>query len=68
MSYDNSAGLGADTWRHVAFIEQRKSAGLGEGKKIRTCVRAVRFFRLAPRRIGLRLDLTLAIGRAWPGK
>ena len=24
MSYDNSAGLGADTWRHVAFIEQRK--------------------------------------------
>jgi formate dehydrogenase iron-sulfur subunit len=24
MSYDNSQGLGADTWRHVAFIEQRK--------------------------------------------
>ena len=24
MSYDNSGGLGADTWRHVAFIEQRK--------------------------------------------
>jgi formate dehydrogenase iron-sulfur subunit len=23
MSYDNTAGLGADTWRHVAFIEQR---------------------------------------------
>jgi formate dehydrogenase iron-sulfur subunit len=23
MSYDNSVGLGADTWRHVAFIEQR---------------------------------------------
>jgi formate dehydrogenase iron-sulfur subunit len=23
MSYDNSIGLGADTWRHVAFIEQR---------------------------------------------
>ena len=22
MSYDNSVGLGADTWRHVAFIEQ----------------------------------------------
>jgi formate dehydrogenase iron-sulfur subunit len=22
MSYDNSLGLGADTWRHVAFIEQ----------------------------------------------
>jgi formate dehydrogenase iron-sulfur subunit len=24
MSYDNSQSLGADTWRHVAFIEQRK--------------------------------------------
>jgi formate dehydrogenase iron-sulfur subunit len=24
MSYDNTEGLGADTWRHVAFIEQRK--------------------------------------------
>ncbi len=24
MSYDNSVGLGADTWRHVAFIEQDK--------------------------------------------
>jgi formate dehydrogenase iron-sulfur subunit len=23
MSYDNSEGLSADTWRHVAFIEQR---------------------------------------------
>src|SRR5258707_5088649 len=22
-SYDNSVGLGASTWRHVAFIEQR---------------------------------------------
>ena len=27
MSYDNTGGLGADTWRHVAFIEQRKSVG-----------------------------------------
>ncbi|MET8471328.1 4Fe-4S dicluster domain-containing protein [Streptomyces sp. NPDC006422] len=26
MSYDNSEGLGADTWRHVAFIEQDKVA------------------------------------------
>jgi len=25
MSYDNSVGLGADTWRHVAFIEQHKT-------------------------------------------
>ena len=24
MSYDNSVRLGADTWRHVAFIEQRR--------------------------------------------
>ncbi|GAA0320284.1 4Fe-4S dicluster domain-containing protein [Actinoallomurus spadix] len=24
MSYDNTEQLGADTWRHVAFIEQRK--------------------------------------------
>src|SRR5579875_3444084 len=24
MSYDNSGGLGADTWRHVAFIERRQ--------------------------------------------
>jgi formate dehydrogenase iron-sulfur subunit len=24
MSYDNTASLGADTWRHVAFIEQQK--------------------------------------------
>jgi formate dehydrogenase iron-sulfur subunit len=24
MSYDNTGGLGADTWRHVAFIEQQR--------------------------------------------
>jgi formate dehydrogenase iron-sulfur subunit len=30
MSYDNTKGLGADTWRHVAFIEQRKSLGFQE--------------------------------------
>src|SRR5262249_29687154 len=24
MSYDNTQGLGASTWRHVAFIEQNK--------------------------------------------
>ncbi|HEX6452124.1 MAG TPA: 4Fe-4S dicluster domain-containing protein [Trebonia sp.] len=24
LSYDNTGGLSADTWRHVAFIEQRK--------------------------------------------
>ncbi len=27
MSLDNSEGLSADTWRHVAFIEQRKPVG-----------------------------------------
>ncbi|MFI8569042.1 4Fe-4S dicluster domain-containing protein [Rhodococcus sp. NPDC078407] len=27
MSYDNTGGLGADTWRHVAFIEQPKPLG-----------------------------------------
>jgi formate dehydrogenase iron-sulfur subunit len=26
MSYDNTIGLGADTWRHVAFIEQQQPA------------------------------------------
>jgi formate dehydrogenase iron-sulfur subunit len=26
-SYDNTKGLSADTWRHVAFIEQRKPLG-----------------------------------------
>ena len=27
MSYDNTGGLSADTWRHVAFIEQKKPLG-----------------------------------------
>ncbi len=45
MSYDNSVGLGADTWRHVAFIEQRRPArtvlaengpaGTGDGGEFR---------------------------------
>jgi formate dehydrogenase iron-sulfur subunit len=39
MSYDNSERLSADTWRHVAFIEQRKPvAGQGqtaEGANVR---------------------------------
>jgi formate dehydrogenase iron-sulfur subunit len=29
MSYDNTGGLGASTWRHVAFIEQIKRPGEG---------------------------------------
>ncbi|HWB37597.1 MAG TPA: 4Fe-4S dicluster domain-containing protein, partial [Rugosimonospora sp.] len=27
MSYDNSVGLGADTWRHVKFVEQPRPLG-----------------------------------------
>jgi formate dehydrogenase iron-sulfur subunit len=30
-SYDNTIDLGADTWRHVAFIEQRKPLDVNEG-------------------------------------
>src|SRR5918999_351983 len=29
-SYDNTGKLGADTWRHVAFVEQRVAAPDGE--------------------------------------
>jgi len=29
MSYDNTGGLGADTWRHVAFIEKPAPVELG---------------------------------------
>jgi formate dehydrogenase iron-sulfur subunit len=29
MSYDNTGGLGADTWRHVAFIEQQQPQKIG---------------------------------------
>ena len=31
MSYDNSVGLSADTWRHVAFIEQQRTVGVAGG-------------------------------------
>nr|BFD86550.1 4Fe-4S dicluster domain-containing protein [Streptomyces sp. Xyl84] len=31
MSYDNTRGLGANTWRHVAFIEQTRPAGPAQG-------------------------------------
>jgi formate dehydrogenase iron-sulfur subunit len=33
MSYDNTVGLGADTWRHVAFIEQRVKLSDGAGER-----------------------------------
>jgi formate dehydrogenase iron-sulfur subunit len=29
-SYDNTLDLGADTWRHVAFVEQRKPLDVGQ--------------------------------------
>ena len=31
-SYDNTLDLGADTWRHVAFVEQRKPLDAGEDR------------------------------------
>ena len=30
-SYDNTVDLGADTWRHVAFVEQRKELTFADG-------------------------------------
>jgi formate dehydrogenase iron-sulfur subunit len=33
MSYDNTVGLGADTWRHVAFIEQDVLTMAAEGSE-----------------------------------
>jgi formate dehydrogenase iron-sulfur subunit len=33
MSYDNTAGLSADTWRHVAFIEQPRADGGDSGMR-----------------------------------
>jgi len=30
-SMDNSRGLGADTWRHVAFVEQRRPVSVADG-------------------------------------
>jgi formate dehydrogenase iron-sulfur subunit len=34
QSYDNTGRLSADTWRHVAFIEQARPAGPGEAGRI----------------------------------
>jgi formate dehydrogenase iron-sulfur subunit len=46
MSYDNTAALGATTWRHVAFVEQFDGAtgrfmGLGDGHSAGDGARAV---------------------------
>jgi formate dehydrogenase iron-sulfur subunit len=35
-SYDNTVALGADTWRHVAFVEQRVAADAREGDDLVT--------------------------------
>jgi formate dehydrogenase iron-sulfur subunit len=35
-SYDNTYDLGANTWRHVAFIEQRKPLGLDSGTLVQS--------------------------------
>ncbi|MGI8507519.1 MAG: 4Fe-4S dicluster domain-containing protein [Solirubrobacteraceae bacterium] len=35
-SYDNTGELGADTWRHVAFIEQRLGLGVDGGEPLVT--------------------------------
>jgi formate dehydrogenase iron-sulfur subunit len=32
-SYDNTLALDANTWRHVAFVEQRKPIDLGDGDR-----------------------------------
>ena len=32
-SYDNTVDLGADTWRHVAFVEQRKPIGIDAAER-----------------------------------
>jgi len=33
-SYDNTIDLGADTWRHVAFVEQQVPAGVNDGASL----------------------------------
>ncbi|HEX3834880.1 MAG TPA: hypothetical protein VHW04_23050, partial [Solirubrobacteraceae bacterium] len=33
-SYDNTVDLGADTWRHVAFIEQQVPASVNDGASL----------------------------------
>ena len=42
-SYDNTGGLGANAWRHVAFIEQRKPAAeVPVPAMVRQCSTSVR--------------------------
>jgi formate dehydrogenase iron-sulfur subunit len=46
-SYDNTGALGADTWRHVAFIEQRRALGSPDGAASRTLVQQAALAELA---------------------
>ena len=41
-SYDNTLALGADTWRHVAFIEQRKPLGAARRRSLVATAREAR--------------------------
>ncbi len=50
MSYDNTVDLGADTWRHVAFIEQKRP--LGEDAAAQSLVEAAELNLLAEREGG----------------
>ncbi len=50
MSYDNTVALGSDTWRHVAFIEQKRP--LGEDAAARSLVEAAELNLLAEREGG----------------
>jgi formate dehydrogenase iron-sulfur subunit len=44
MSYDNTVSLGADTWRHVAFIEQRQPlAGQVTGGQVDGAAEGIRW-------------------------
>jgi formate dehydrogenase iron-sulfur subunit len=45
-SYDNTLALGADTWRHVAFVEQRVELG-SDGAAAESLVRAAALEQLA---------------------
>jgi len=40
-SYDNTVDLGANTWRHVAFIEQRRPVGAEEGGDLVTAAERI---------------------------
>ncbi|MGH8889542.1 MAG: 4Fe-4S dicluster domain-containing protein [Acidothermaceae bacterium] len=63
MSYDNTQGLSADSWRHVAFIEQNKpmagqiSGVRHDGAEAQADVDELDVFALASQGAGVRPDL-----------